>query len=150
MRNLLTVLKKLGKKMTGEDITGKNLVTVVDDIAEKYTSGGGGEGGGGGITVVETTVTGDIYVDNAVTFTNATALFDMFEDVAANPEKAFKYGIVLYDNLESITTDHPKYNGAGIEFYGFLYYMESELRYVDIARSRSDITADDTLVFSAD
>lgn len=57
MKNLLTVLKKLGKKMTGEDITGKNLVTVVDDIADKYTGSSGGEGGGGGsdIFIIETT-----------------------------------------------------------------------------------------------
>lgn len=46
MKNLLTVLKKLGKKMTGSDIAGTNLVTVVDDIANKYT-GGGGSGGSG-------------------------------------------------------------------------------------------------------
>lgn len=48
MKNLLTVLKKLGNKMTGDDISGTNLVTVVDDIAEKYTGGsGGGEGDSG-------------------------------------------------------------------------------------------------------
>lgn len=46
MKNLLTVLKKLGKKMTSQDINGTNLVTVVDDIANKYT-GGGGSGGSG-------------------------------------------------------------------------------------------------------
>lgn len=61
MKNLLTVLKKLGKKMTDQDITGTNLVTVVDDIANKYT-GGGGSGGSGscdctlvvGMTIDET------------------------------------------------------------------------------------------------
>ena len=57
MKNLLTVLKKLGKKMTNQDITGTNLVTVVDDIAEKYTGGGGGESGSGGPLVVEATPT---------------------------------------------------------------------------------------------
>ena len=45
MKNLLTALKKLGKKMTGDDVTGSDLVTVVDNIADGYT-GGGGSGGG--------------------------------------------------------------------------------------------------------
>ena len=47
MKNLLPVLRKLGKKMTGDDIAGTNLVTVVDDIAEKYTGSSGGSGGDG-------------------------------------------------------------------------------------------------------
>lgn len=52
MKNLLTVLKKLGKKMTSQDINGTNLVTVVDDIANKYT-GGGGSGGSGVLVATE-------------------------------------------------------------------------------------------------
>ena len=61
MKNLLTALKELGKKMTGVDITGSNLVTVVDDISKKYTGGGGGgEGGSGGTLVVRATENDDI------------------------------------------------------------------------------------------
>ena len=40
MENLLTVLKTLGKKMTGVDITGNNLVAVVDNIADNYAESG--------------------------------------------------------------------------------------------------------------
>lgn len=50
MKNLLTSLKKLGKKMTGSDVTGTDLVTVVDNIADGY-SGGGGSGGGGQVII---------------------------------------------------------------------------------------------------
>lgn len=69
MTNLITALKKLGKKMTGEDVTGNDLVQLVDDIAEKYTGGGsdggssgGGDGGGdANIVVINCTMGYDDY-----------------------------------------------------------------------------------------
>lgn len=45
MSDLVTSLKALGAKMTGEDIVGKDLVQVVDNITENYEGGGGGAGG---------------------------------------------------------------------------------------------------------
>ena len=51
MKNLLTSLKKLGKKMTGDDVTGGDLVTVVDNIAEGYS--GGGSGGESDVVLVK-------------------------------------------------------------------------------------------------
>ena len=44
MKDLLTTLKKLGKKMTGKDIAGKDLVQVVDNITKNYEGGSGGSG----------------------------------------------------------------------------------------------------------
>lgn len=47
MASLVNVVKKLGKKMTGKDIKGNDLVKVVDTIANNYAGGGGDDEGGG-------------------------------------------------------------------------------------------------------
>lgn len=63
MKNLLTSLKKLGKKMIGSDVTGSDLVTVVDQIADGYTGGGGGGEGGGNLIGHAVENAGDITTD---------------------------------------------------------------------------------------
>lgn len=89
MKNLLTVLKKLGKKMTGSDIAGTNLVTVVDDIANKYTggSGGGGEGGCDCTLVVGMTVTGTV---DGVTQTLDKTWQEIYDALAADKRVILK------------------------------------------------------------
>jgi hypothetical protein len=96
MENLLTVLKTLGKKMTGVDITGNNLVAVVDNIADNYAESG--EHGNNSVFIINTVEqTGDN------TFTYDVEFSDVVE--------AFKSGkILLFREWTSGRNYYHEYN----------------------------------------
>ena len=108
MKNLLTVLKKLGKKMTGDDIAGTNLVTVVDDIANKYTGGGGGGGGDKGWSIEET----ELFSDTLTTEGDESGLYS----------SELAYDEII--NLDTITVafDGTEYECTRIDAFDSYYY----------------------------
>lgn len=102
MKNLLPILRKLGKKMTGEDITGTNLVTVVDDIAEKYTGGSGG---------------GDVVRTQLFSETVTTA---EDEDGFYSAQPAYSQSI--YADTITVTFDGTEYTCPRIDLLGQQFY----------------------------
>ena len=112
MKNLLTSLKKLGKKMTGSDVTGSDLVTVVDNIAEGY-SGGGGSGGGVELIKLTTDYDDSTKTNYLVCTKTVEELFNLFYS---------KTNIIVYvSNL---------YNGVTINEFGYItqtaYYVNPD------------------------
>lgn len=128
---MMTAIKNLGKKLTGKDIDGTNLVTVVDDIANKYNGSGGGGGGGDNGNLVLKLSEAEKIDDYRYSFSPLTIkdCFDaassgrnivLIDDLLYNDNSIGQYNLYVPDSVNYYVSrvDDGYNSGVGLSFSG--------------------------------
>ena len=121
--DIIKAVKKLGNKLTGDTYTSKDLVKLIDEIADDYSGGGGGSGGGVVALVVNATenepeiitldkTAGEIIeaAENGIVLVKLVSSFDFVSDD---------------DFYNAIVTDYAHESGLYSFKAGFTYWASS-------------------------
>jgi hypothetical protein len=139
MKNLMTVLKKLGKKLTGQDITGTNLVNVIDNIADNYEGGGSSGGGELVVNVVRQTSANEKLLDKN--------LSEIMQFIASG-----SYNVVIVDGsgggaIYRLFFSYGDTSNGGVAFYTITAYKSGDTQSFSVTRFSIASSKPDTAVF---